>query len=80
MSVAKVKLQNAVTLRDPVTPTIEPLLSLDDFAGIVRASRRTVERLRAAGELPKPDLHVGKMPRWRPETIRLWLARQTKNN
>jgi len=52
---------------------IEPLLPLDDLAAWIRCSRRLVERKRAAGHLPKPDLRVGKMPRWRVETIRRWI-------
>jgi hypothetical protein len=49
------------------------MLSLDDLARILRVSRRTLERDRSAGKMPKPDLHVGKMPRWRPETLRRWI-------
>jgi excisionase family DNA binding protein len=50
-----------------------PLLSVDDLARILNASRRTIERLRSAGKLPKPDLLIGKMPRWRHETVRDWI-------
>jgi hypothetical protein len=53
---------------------IEPLLTLDGLARVLNASRSTVERMRAAGQLPPPDLYIGtgrrKSPRWRPETIR----------
>jgi predicted DNA-binding transcriptional regulator AlpA len=55
---------------------IEPLLSQEDLTRVLNASRRTVERIRAAGKLPKPDLHVGnRSPRWRPRTIREWIER-----
>jgi hypothetical protein len=59
----------------PVKPAdaIEPLLTQGDLARLLNASRRTVERLRASGKLPRPDLHIGKMPRWRPRTIREWI-------
>jgi predicted DNA-binding transcriptional regulator AlpA len=52
---------------------IEPLLSVTDLARILAVSRRSLERLRAAGKLPRPDLHLGRSPRWRAETIRRWL-------
>lgn len=67
-------------LRESVAVPLEPLLSIDDFAGFLNAGRRTIDRMRAAGQLPKPDLHVGKMPRWRPETVRAWMDRQGRQN
>ncbi len=57
-------------------PRVEPMaLRLDELANAVGVSRRALERERAAGRLPKPDLHIGKMPLWRVETIRGWLER-----
>jgi hypothetical protein len=53
---------------------IEPLLSIDDLAAILNCSRRLVERMRSAGKVPKPDMHVGRCPRWMPETLRRWIA------
>jgi len=53
---------------------IEASLSLDDLCVIHRCSRRTIEREKSAGRLPMPDDDVGKMPRWRPETIRRSIA------
>jgi hypothetical protein len=41
-------------------------------------SRRTIQRERAAGRFPKPDLIMGKMPLWRPETIQVWLSEGRK--
>lgn len=59
----------------PVPPSaVEPLLSLEDPTRVLSCSRRLVERLKAAGELPRPDLRIGRMPRWRPETIRRWIG------
>jgi predicted DNA-binding transcriptional regulator AlpA len=52
---------------------IEPLLSIGDLCCILACDRRTVERMRSAGRLPRPDLHVGRMPRWRAATIRAWI-------
>ena len=52
---------------------MEPLLSIDDLTVILNCSRRLVERIRSAGKIPKPDLQVGRMPRWKPETVRRWI-------
>ena len=52
---------------------IEPFLSIDDLATILRCSRRLVERMRSAGKVPKPDIKIGRMPRWKPETVRRWV-------
>jgi hypothetical protein len=61
--------------RGPILPAgIEPLLGIDDLAAVLNCSRRLVERMRSAGKVPKPDIQIGKMPRWRVETIRRWIA------
>jgi len=52
---------------------IEPMLGLDDLAAPLSCSRRLIERMRSAGKVPKSDMLVGKMPRWRAETIRRWI-------
>lgn len=54
---------------------MEPLLSIADLARVLNCSRRVVEGLRSAGRLPKPDLKIGKMPRWRPDTVRAWIEK-----
>jgi predicted DNA-binding transcriptional regulator AlpA len=48
-------------------------LRLDEVAESIGISRRALERERAAGRFPRPDLTVGRMPLWRPETIRRWI-------
>ncbi len=58
--------------------SIEPLLHIDDLAALLSCSRRLVERMRSAGKLPKPDIHVGRCPRWKPATIRDWIERSGK--
>jgi len=54
---------------------MEPLLGIDDLAALLSCSRRLVERMRSAGKVPKPDIHVGRCPRWRAETVRAWIER-----
>ncbi len=58
--------------------SIEPMLHIDDLAALLSCSRRLVERMRSAGKVPKPDIHVGKCPRWKPATIRAWIDRGGK--
>jgi hypothetical protein len=36
---------------------------------------RILQREQAAGRFPRPDLHVGRVPLWRAETVRAWLER-----
>lgn len=52
---------------------LEPLLSVAQAAALIGVHKRTLERLRAAGKFPMHDLVVGRLPRWRPETIRAWI-------
>jgi hypothetical protein len=49
-------------------------MSIGDLARFLNTSRRTVERMRAAGQVPPPCFHVNSMPRWRPEAVRRWIA------
>jgi len=58
-------------------PATVPRLAfrLDEVALSLGLSRRTLERERSAGRMPKPDMRVGKMPLWRPDTIREWVER-----
>lgn len=58
----------------PAPPVLEPMMRIVDVARYLSCSRRLVERMRSAGKLPRPDLHVGRMPRWQAETIRQWSA------
>jgi predicted DNA-binding transcriptional regulator AlpA len=48
---------------------------IDDLAAALGVSRRIVERERSAGRLPKPDLRIGRIPLWRIESVKEWIAR-----
>ena len=50
-------------------------LRLDELAAALGVSRRAIERERSAGRFPRPDLTIGRMPLWRPATIRAWVER-----
>jgi predicted DNA-binding transcriptional regulator AlpA len=55
-------------------PAVERLaLRIDEVAAALGVSRRAIERERAAGRFPRPDLTIGRMPLWRPETMREFL-------
>jgi hypothetical protein len=61
---------------DPRTTVTRPerlTFRLDDLAELFGVSRRTLERERSAGRFPAPDLTIGKMPLWKPETIQRWV-------
>jgi hypothetical protein len=66
-------------LPSPSHIPIEPLVCIADLARILNCSRRLVERMRSAGRVPKPDIKIGKMPRWKPETIQRWIAEGGKS-
>jgi excisionase family DNA binding protein len=69
-----------LTLVDPpsLAAAIEPLLTTSDLARLLVCDRRTIERMRSAGKLPKPDIKIGRMPRWKRSTIEAWLERGGK--
>ena len=68
------RLADALDRQADSRPRIEPLAyRLDELADALGVSRRAIERERAAGRFPRPDLTIGKMPLWRPETVRGWL-------
>jgi predicted DNA-binding transcriptional regulator AlpA len=58
-------------------PPVERLAyRIDEVADSLGMSRRAIERERSAGRFPAPDLHIGKSPLWRPQTISTWLDSQ----
>jgi hypothetical protein len=61
---------------DPAGGAVQRLTwRLADLSLALGVSRRALERERSAGRLPPPDLTLGRMPLWRPETIRDWIER-----
>lgn len=48
------------------------LLSIKDLCVLAGISRRTVYRIRAAGQLPAP-IRIGGRIRWSPDDIERWL-------
>lgn len=70
------RLADALERQADNRPRIEPLAyRIDELADALGVSRRAIERERAAGRFPRPDLTIGKMPLWRPETVRSFLER-----
>ena len=60
---------------DPNTQTNSPrdLISADELARRLAISKRSLWRLRSAGELPQP-IRLGGAIRWRLEDITKWIA------
>lgn len=56
------------------TVALEPLYDRVSVAAALGCKVRTIDRMIAAGEFPKPDLRVGRLPRWRQSTIAEWIA------
>ncbi len=49
---------------------------LADIANLLGMSKRFLERERAAGKIPPPDIRLGRRLLWRPATINRWLDSQ----
>lgn len=63
-----------VAMADEPSPSVERLLlRLDEVARSLGFTERTLNRLRSAGKFPKPDVQVGRMPLWKPATVRAWI-------
>jgi hypothetical protein len=64
-------LRKALESRQADRPRVEPMtVRLDELADVIGVSRRAIERERAAGRFPEPDLTIGRMPLWCVETVR----------
>lgn len=51
------------------------VLTIDELAGVLKTSRRTLERLRRARALPIPELRgLDKRPRWSRDAVERYLA------
>jgi predicted DNA-binding transcriptional regulator AlpA len=62
--------------RQTTAGLVEPLLDRSDLATVLRCSLVTIDRLKAAGKLPRPDLIIGgRSPRWRVSTVRAYLEK-----
>lgn len=48
------------------------LITLEELAGILHLSPRTLQRKLSAGELPKP-IRIGRSIRWQVTAIRKWI-------
>jgi predicted DNA-binding transcriptional regulator AlpA len=67
-----------VHVSKPLAAVVDRLaLRLDELAVALGVSRRAIERERSAGRFPRPDLTIGRMPLWRPETINEWIEDQS---
>ncbi len=70
---------SALPAPPPGAPAVAPLAELpltwclSAVAKALGVSRRVLERERAAGRFPPPDLTIGRTPLWRVETIRRWV-------
>jgi predicted DNA-binding transcriptional regulator AlpA len=63
-------------VHDRKAPIERLTLRFDEVAAALGVSRRLLERELSAGRFPRPDLHIGRVPLWRPETVRRWLDSQ----
>jgi predicted DNA-binding transcriptional regulator AlpA len=58
-------------------PTVDRFtLRFGELEAALGVSRRLLERELSAGRFPQPDVHIGRVPLWRPSTIDRWLDSQ----
>jgi len=50
------------------------LMTAEDLADALRVSQRGLRKMRAAGDVPLPNNHFGRSPRWRRDLIQRWIA------
>ncbi|MFQ5463784.1 MAG: helix-turn-helix transcriptional regulator [Phycisphaerae bacterium] len=50
------------------------LLSVNDVCELLQVSRRNLTRLIAKGQIPPPDLKLGRSNRWTPATLEDWIG------
>jgi excisionase family DNA binding protein len=58
---------------DAGTSVLPALLTIQELAGLLNCSKRTVYRLNDAGHLPRP-VRLGTLLRWSRATIETWIA------
>lgn len=61
------------TTLSTLATSIEPLVTKSDLERILQIDSRTIDRMRSTGKLPKPDLFLSRMPRWKASTVRAWI-------
>lgn len=58
------------------TTTTEPLMTVQDLGKHLQVNRRTVYSWIQSGKIPRPDIDIGNVKRWRPRTIEEWIDSQ----
>lgn len=53
--------------------TSEQMLTKKEVADLIKATTRHVEKMVAAGKMPRP-MYIGKSVRWKKDTVQNWLA------
>lgn len=62
------------TQDDAKTATLPTLVSRNEFAKFLGVHVKTLDRLGRGGLVPKPDVLLGKSPRWRLDTIERFIS------
>jgi len=53
---------------------IVPLLwGKREIRAAIGVSEATFDRLLSSGRFPRPDVRIGRMPKWRPATVHEWI-------
>lgn len=59
--------------RSKLPGSLECLITKADICVALSIGERMLAEWRSRGQFPAPDLHLGKLPRWRSSTFNAWL-------
>lgn len=62
----------------PLPPGMETLLCRAQVAEALGVTTRTLDAMVSAGEYPRPDTHIGVLPRWRVVSHNTWIESSCK--
>ena len=60
--------------------SLEPLLTVQELATLLRTSRAAILQARYRGADLPPGIRIGRRVLFRPEDVRAWLDENTENN
>lgn len=77
MPKAKAKLKPKAKPAPAIPEAAMQLMDVRQAAAAIRVCRATFYAMVSAGEYPRPDLRIGRSPRWRVSTHNAWVEKSS---
>ena len=77
---AKVKTRPAPKAAPVLPDSCGVALTKKQVSHAMSITTRCLDTMIARGDYPRPDFHIGPLPRWRVETHNTWLEKQGSNH